>query len=59
MLDAVYNMKHWLVRHAELLDDHTQPKCFKFIYNALGKCEIIYQNYSHMPWEGPIVILKV
>ena len=56
MLDAVYSIKEWLVRHAELLDDHTQSKCFTFIHNALGKCEMFYQNYSYMPWEGPIVI---
>ena len=59
MLDAVYNIKEWLVRHVEQLDDHTQPKCFKFIHNALGKCEMFYQNYCHMPWEDPFVILKV
>ena len=57
--DAVYNIKEWLVRYAEQLHDHKQPKCFKFICNASGKCRMFYQNYSHMPWEGPVVILKV
>ena len=57
--DAVYNIQEWLAPHAEQLHDHTQPKCFKFIRNAAGKCEMFYRNYSHMPWEGPVVILKV
>ena len=26
---------------------------------SLRKCEMFHQNYSHMPWEGPVVILKV
>ena len=56
----VYNIKEWLVRHAEQLNDHTQAKCFKFIHNAsLRKCEMFHQNFSHMPWEGPVVIIKV
>ena len=56
LLDAVYNIKEWLALHAE---HHTQPKCFKFVRNATGKCEMFYRNYSHMSWEGPVVILKV
>ena len=59
MLDAVYNIIKWLVRYTEQLHDHTQPKCYKFIRNASGKCGMFYQNYSHMPWEGSVVILKV
>ena len=59
MLDAVYNIKEWLVRHAEQLRNHTHPKCFKVIRNASEKYEMFYQNYSHIPWEGPVVILKV
>ena len=59
LLDAVYNIKEWLAPHAEQLHDHAQPKCFKFVRNATGKCEMFYRNYSHMSWEGPVVILKV
>ena len=59
MLDAVYNIKEWLVRYPEQLHDHTQPKCFKFIRNASGKCGMLYQNYSHILWECPVVILKI
>ena len=59
MLDAVYNILEWLVRYAEQLHDRTQPKCYKFIRNASGKCRMFYQNYSQMPWEGSVVILKV
>ena len=59
MLDAVYNIMEWLVRYAEQLHDHTQPKCYKFIRNGSGKSGMFYQNYSHMPWEGSVVILKV
>ena len=59
MLDAVYNIIEWLVCYAEQLHDHTQPKCYKFIRNASGKCGMFYQNYSYMPWEGSVVILKV
>jgi len=59
LLDAVYDIKEWLQSHAEQLHDHTQPKCFKFVRNVSGKCEMSYRNYSHMPWEGPVVILKV
>ena len=57
---AVYNIIEWLqlVRYAEQLHDHTQPKCYKIIRNASGKCGMFYQNYSHMPWEGSVVILK-
>lgn len=58
LLDAVYNIKEWLAPHAEQLHDHTQPKCFKFVRNAAGKCQMFYRNYSHMPWEGPVIILK-
>ncbi|XP_044170950.1 uncharacterized protein LOC122955255 [Acropora millepora] len=58
LLDAVYNIKEWLAPHAEQLHDHTQPKCFKFVRNATEKCEMFYRNYSHMSWEGPVVILK-
>ena len=48
MLDAVYNIMEWLVRYAEQLHDHTQPKCYKFIRNASGKCGMFYQNlFSH------------
>ena len=59
MLDDVYNIIEWLVRYAEQLHDHTQPKWYKFIRNASGKCGMFYQNYSHMQWEGSVVILKV
>ena len=59
VLDAVYDIIEWLVRYAEQLHDHTQPKWYKFIRNASGKCGLFYQNYSHMPWEGSVVILKV
>ena len=59
LLDVVYNIKEWLAPHAEQLHDHTQPKCFKFVRNAAGKCQMFYRNYSHMPWEGPVIILKV
>lgn len=59
LLDAVYDIKEWLQSHAEQLHDHTQPKCFKFVRNSIGKCEMFYRNYSHMAWEGPVVILKV
>ena len=59
VLDAVYNIKEWQVRYAEQLHDHTQPKCYKFIRNASGKCGMFYQKYSYMPWEGSVVILKV
>ena len=59
MLDAVYNILDGLVCYAEQLHDHTQPKCYKFIRNASGKCGMFYQNYSHMLWEGSVVILKV
>ena len=59
LLDAVYNIKEWLAPDAEQLHDHAQPKCFKFVRNATGKREMFYRNYSHMSWEGPVVILKV
>ena len=59
LLDAVYDIIEWLAPHAEQLHDHTQPKYFKFVRNATGKCEMFYRNYSHMSWEGPVVILKV
>lgn len=59
MLDAVYDIKDWVAPHAEQLHDHTQPKCFKFIRNSSGKCEMFYRNYSHMQWEGPVIVLKV
>ena len=59
LLDAVYDIKEWLTPHAETLHEHTSPKCFKFVRNSSGKCEMFYQNYSHMPWEGPVVVLKV
>ena len=59
LLDVVYDIKEWLAPHAEELHDHTQPKCFKFVRNADGKCEMFYRNYSHMPWEGPVIVLKV
>ena len=61
MLEAVYNIKEWLVHYPEQLRDHTQPKCFKFIISVMlqGSVECCYQNYSHMPWEGPVVILKI
>ena len=59
MLVAVYNIIEWLVRHGEQLHDNTQPKCYKFIRNASGKCGMFYHNYSYMPWEGSVVIFKV
>ena len=59
MLHAVYNIIEWLDSYAEQLHDHTQPKSYKFIRNASGKCGMFYQNYFHMPWEGSVVILKV
>ena len=40
------------------LHDHTQPKYFKFIRNASGKCRMLYQNYFHMPWEGDCCYFK-
>ena len=49
LLDAVYNIKEWLAPHAEQLHDHTQPKCFKFVRNATGKCEMFYRKLlSHV-----------
>ena len=59
MLDVVYYIIVWLVCYAEQLHDHTQPKCNKFIRHASGKGGMFYQNYSHMPWKGSVVILKV
>ena len=59
LLKDVYNIKEWLTPHAHELHDHTQPKSFKFIRNASGKCEMFYRNYSHMQWEGPVVVLRV
>ena len=59
LLDAVYDIKEWLAPHAEQLHDHTQPKCFKFVRNSSGKCEMFYRNYSHMQWEDPVTVLKV
>ena len=54
MLDAVYTIIEWLDSYTEQLHDHTRPKCYKFIRNASRKCGMFYQNYSHMPWEGPV-----
>lgn len=59
VLDVVFDIKEWLTPHVEKLHDHTQPKCFKFVRNSSGKCEMFYRNYSHMPWEGPVILLKV
>ena len=59
LLDVVYDIKEWLAPHAEQLHDHTQPKCFKCVRNSSGKCEMFYRNYSHMQWEGPVIVLKV
>lgn len=59
LLDVVYNIKEWLEPHAEELHYHTEPKCFQFVRNTAGKCEIYYRNNSHMPWEGPVIVLKV
>lgn len=59
LLDVVYNIKEWLAPYAEQLHEDTQPKCFKFVRNSAGKCEMFYRNYSCMPWEGPVVVLKV
>ena len=57
LLDVVYNIKEWLEAHAEELHYHTE--CFKFVRNTGGKFEMYYRNYSHMPWEGPVIVLKV
>ena len=59
LLDVVHKIKEWLAPHAEELHDHTQPKCFKFVHNADGKCEMFYRNYTHMPWEGQVIVLNV
>lgn len=59
LLNVVYDIKEWLSPHAEEIHDHTQPKCFKFVKSSAGKCEMFYRNYSHMPWEGPVILLKV
>ena len=39
--DAVCNIKEWLAARLEQLHDQTQPKCFKFIRNAAGKCDFL------------------
>ena len=59
LLDVVYNIKEWLLPHAEELHAHTQPKSFKFVRDEEGHCIMYYRNYSHMKWEGPQRILKV
>lgn len=53
LLDVVYNIKEWLLPHAEELHAHTQPKSFKFVRDEEGHCIMYYRNYSHMKWEGP------
>jgi len=40
LLDAVYDIKEWLTPHAETFHEHTSPKCFKFVRNSSGKCEM-------------------
>ena len=48
MLDAVYNIIEWLVRYAEQLHDHTQPKCYKFIRNASREVwDVLSELFSH------------
>ena len=47
LLDVVYNIKEWLEANAQELHSHTEPKCFKFVRNTSGKCEMYYRNYSH------------
>ena len=59
LLNVVYDIKEWLSPHAEEIHDHTQPKSFKFVRNSSGKCEMFYRNYSHLSWEGPVILLKV
>ena len=59
LLDIVFDLKEWLAPFAEELHAHTQPKCFKFVRNEQGKCEMYYRNYSNMQWEGPQQLLKV
>ena len=54
----VHNIKEWLAPHAEQLHDHTQPKCFKFLRNVAGKCEMFYRNYSHVSWQGPVAFFE-
>lgn len=58
LLDVVYNIKEWLLPHAEELHAHTQPKSFKFVRDEEGHCIMYYRNYSHMKWEGPQRLLK-
>ena len=59
LLQNVYDIKGWLEPYGLELHGHTAPKCFKFIRNADGKCEMYYRNYSHMPWMGPTALFKV
>ncbi|XP_067021207.1 uncharacterized protein [Acropora muricata] len=53
LLDVVYNIKEWLLPHAEELHAHTKPKSFKFVRYEEGHCIMYYRNYLHMKWEGP------
>lgn len=58
MLHIVYDIKSWISDHAEEVHEHMVPKCFKFELNDEGKATMLYRNWSHEQWQGPIVILK-
>lgn len=54
LLDVVYDIKEWLVFYVEQFYDYVQLKCFKYVWNFFGKCEMFYCNYFYMQWEGLI-----
>ena len=59
MLPHVFDIKSWISGHAVEMHEHTLPKSFKFKLDEAGKAVMSYRNWSHEPWQGPMVILKV
>jgi hypothetical protein len=57
-LKYVYDVKDRIGESVGDMHDHTAPKNFKFV-KLDGKASMFYRAWSHDPWMGPVVVLKV
>ena len=61
-IEAMFDVKAWLIPHLNDLHGHRDPHCFKFLLNEQNKCVMFYRNWTSDVWcpeDRAAVVLKV
>ena len=62
LIDAMFDVKSWIIPCLNELHGHRDPHCFKFVLNNDNKCVMYFRNWTTDPWcpeDKATVILKV